>query len=204
MRRERQRRQFGNTYIRSGCPRFEDLRREFSAIPGTSITIGQPIGHRIDRVSTATLCSLSSSGNVGLRDPSSRYRVRSTRARRAVIARHSGRATHLRVRTGATDPVTGRLVVPTQPPKQSSACATCRLSCAPPAPICNTSSGAAFFSSTWRSSRRKFAMTVRARRELRADHSLRSTEIGSTRSTRRAGRQAASTTAPRRALTAAR
>ena len=29
---------------------FEDLRREFSAIPGTNVTIGQPIGHRIDHM----------------------------------------------------------------------------------------------------------------------------------------------------------
>ncbi|MBA3496498.1 MAG: hypothetical protein H0T86_05280 [Gemmatimonadales bacterium] len=27
---------------------FDELRREFSAIPGSSVTIGQPIGHRID------------------------------------------------------------------------------------------------------------------------------------------------------------
>ena len=38
---------------------FEQLRREFSAIPGTSITIGQPIGHRIDHMLSGTRANIA-------------------------------------------------------------------------------------------------------------------------------------------------
>ena len=38
---------------------FEELRREFSAIPGTSVTIGQPIGHRIDHMLSGTRASIA-------------------------------------------------------------------------------------------------------------------------------------------------
>jgi CzcA family heavy metal efflux pump len=38
---------------------FEALRREFSAIPGTSITIGQPIGHRIDHMLSGTRANIA-------------------------------------------------------------------------------------------------------------------------------------------------
>jgi CzcA family heavy metal efflux pump len=38
---------------------FEHLRREFSAIPGTNITIGQPIGHRIDHMLSGTRANIA-------------------------------------------------------------------------------------------------------------------------------------------------
>ncbi|MEW5918457.1 MAG: efflux RND transporter permease subunit, partial [Gemmatimonadota bacterium] len=38
---------------------LEDLRREFSAIPGTNITIGQPIGHRIDHMLSGTRANIA-------------------------------------------------------------------------------------------------------------------------------------------------
>ena len=38
---------------------FETLRREFSAIPGTSVTIGQPIGHRIDHMLSGTRANIA-------------------------------------------------------------------------------------------------------------------------------------------------
>ncbi|MEJ7809582.1 MAG: efflux RND transporter permease subunit [Gemmatimonadaceae bacterium] len=38
---------------------FEDLRREFSAIPGTNVTIGQPIGHRIDHMLSGTRANIA-------------------------------------------------------------------------------------------------------------------------------------------------
>jgi Cu/Ag efflux pump CusA len=38
---------------------FETLRAEFSAIPGTSVTIGQPIGHRIDHMLSGTRASIA-------------------------------------------------------------------------------------------------------------------------------------------------
>jgi CzcA family heavy metal efflux pump len=38
---------------------LEGLRREFSLIPGTSITIGQPIGHRIDHLLSGTRASIA-------------------------------------------------------------------------------------------------------------------------------------------------
>ncbi len=38
---------------------FEELRREFSSIPGTSITIGQPIGHRIDHMLSGTRANIA-------------------------------------------------------------------------------------------------------------------------------------------------
>ena len=38
---------------------FEALRSEFSAIPGTSVTIGQPIGHRIDHMLSGTRASIA-------------------------------------------------------------------------------------------------------------------------------------------------
>ncbi|MBA2457863.1 MAG: efflux RND transporter permease subunit, partial [Gemmatimonadales bacterium] len=38
---------------------FEDLRQEFSAIPGTSVTIGQPIGHRIDHMLSGTRANIA-------------------------------------------------------------------------------------------------------------------------------------------------
>jgi CzcA family heavy metal efflux pump len=38
---------------------FEVLRREFSAIPGTNVTIGQPIGHRIDHMLSGTRASIA-------------------------------------------------------------------------------------------------------------------------------------------------
>lgn len=40
-------------------PLFETLRREFSAIPGTSVTIGQPIGHRIDHMLSGTRANIA-------------------------------------------------------------------------------------------------------------------------------------------------
>jgi len=40
-------------------PLFEALRREFSAIPGTSVTIGQPIGHRIDHMLSGTRANIA-------------------------------------------------------------------------------------------------------------------------------------------------
>ena len=38
---------------------FERLRREFSAIPGTNVTIGQPIGHRIDHMLSGTRANIA-------------------------------------------------------------------------------------------------------------------------------------------------
>ncbi|MDQ3242181.1 MAG: efflux RND transporter permease subunit, partial [Gemmatimonadota bacterium] len=38
---------------------FEELRNEFSAIPGTSVTIGQPIGHRIDHMLSGTRANIA-------------------------------------------------------------------------------------------------------------------------------------------------
>jgi CzcA family heavy metal efflux pump len=38
---------------------FDRLRREFSAIPGTSVTIGQPIGHRIDHMLSGTRANIA-------------------------------------------------------------------------------------------------------------------------------------------------
>jgi Cu/Ag efflux pump CusA len=38
---------------------FEQLRREFSAIPGTNVTIGQPIGHRIDHMLSGTRANIA-------------------------------------------------------------------------------------------------------------------------------------------------
>ena len=38
---------------------YEDLRREFSGIPGTSVTIGQPIGHRIDHMLSGTRANIA-------------------------------------------------------------------------------------------------------------------------------------------------
>ena len=38
---------------------FEQLRAEFSAIPGTNVTIGQPIGHRIDHMLSGTRANIA-------------------------------------------------------------------------------------------------------------------------------------------------
>jgi CzcA family heavy metal efflux pump len=38
---------------------FEELRQEFSIIPGTSVTIGQPIGHRIDHMLSGTRANIA-------------------------------------------------------------------------------------------------------------------------------------------------
>ncbi len=38
---------------------FEGLREEFSAIPGTNVTIGQPIGHRIDHMLSGTRANIA-------------------------------------------------------------------------------------------------------------------------------------------------
>ncbi len=38
---------------------FEELRSEFSTIPGTSVTIGQPIGHRIDHMLSGTRANIA-------------------------------------------------------------------------------------------------------------------------------------------------
>ena len=38
---------------------FEELRGEFSAIPGTNVTIGQPIGHRIDHMLSGTRANIA-------------------------------------------------------------------------------------------------------------------------------------------------
>jgi copper/silver efflux system protein len=38
---------------------FEELRTEFSAIPGTNVTIGQPIGHRIDHMLSGTRANIA-------------------------------------------------------------------------------------------------------------------------------------------------
>jgi CzcA family heavy metal efflux pump len=38
---------------------FDRLRREFAAIPGTSVTIGQPIGHRIDHMLSGTRANIA-------------------------------------------------------------------------------------------------------------------------------------------------
>ncbi|MBA3444988.1 MAG: efflux RND transporter permease subunit [Gemmatimonadales bacterium] len=40
-------------------PLFEALRREFSVIPGTNVTIGQPIGHRIDHMLSGTRANIA-------------------------------------------------------------------------------------------------------------------------------------------------
>jgi CzcA family heavy metal efflux pump len=40
-------------------PLFDALRREFSAIPGTNVTIGQPIGHRIDHMLSGTRANIA-------------------------------------------------------------------------------------------------------------------------------------------------
>ena len=40
-------------------PLFEGLRREFSAIPGTNVTVGQPIGHRIDHMLSGTRANIA-------------------------------------------------------------------------------------------------------------------------------------------------
>lgn len=38
---------------------FERLRREFAAIPGTNVTVGQPIGHRIDHMLSGTRANIA-------------------------------------------------------------------------------------------------------------------------------------------------
>ncbi|MEJ7760653.1 MAG: efflux RND transporter permease subunit [Gemmatimonadaceae bacterium] len=38
---------------------FEELRNEFAAIPGTNVTIGQPIGHRIDHMLSGTRANIA-------------------------------------------------------------------------------------------------------------------------------------------------
>ena len=38
---------------------FDRLRREFAAIPGTNVTIGQPIGHRIDHMLSGTRANIA-------------------------------------------------------------------------------------------------------------------------------------------------
>jgi copper/silver efflux system protein len=38
---------------------FEELRREFSSLPGTNVTIGQPIGHRIDHMLSGTRANIA-------------------------------------------------------------------------------------------------------------------------------------------------
>jgi copper/silver efflux system protein len=38
---------------------LEELRREFSVIPGTNVTIGQPIGHRIDHMLSGTRANIA-------------------------------------------------------------------------------------------------------------------------------------------------
>ena len=38
---------------------FAELRREFAAIPGTNVTIGQPIGHRIDHMLSGTRANIA-------------------------------------------------------------------------------------------------------------------------------------------------
>jgi CzcA family heavy metal efflux pump len=38
---------------------MEELRREFSVVPGTSVTIGQPIGHRIDHMLSGTRANIA-------------------------------------------------------------------------------------------------------------------------------------------------
>lgn len=38
---------------------LEDLRKEFSVIPGTSVTVGQPIGHRIDHMLSGTRANIA-------------------------------------------------------------------------------------------------------------------------------------------------
>ena len=40
-------------------PLFTALRREFAAIPGTNVTIGQPIGHRIDHMLSGTRANIA-------------------------------------------------------------------------------------------------------------------------------------------------
>ncbi len=40
-------------------PLFEQLRQEFSIIPGTNVTIGQPIGHRIDHMLSGTRANIA-------------------------------------------------------------------------------------------------------------------------------------------------
>ena len=38
---------------------FDELRREFSVLPGTNVTIGQPIGHRIDHMLSGTRANIA-------------------------------------------------------------------------------------------------------------------------------------------------
>ena len=38
---------------------FEELRRDFSVLPGTNVTIGQPIGHRIDHMLSGTRANIA-------------------------------------------------------------------------------------------------------------------------------------------------
>ncbi|MGK2961528.1 MAG: efflux RND transporter permease subunit [Gemmatimonadaceae bacterium] len=38
---------------------FEELRQQFSVIPGTSVTVGQPIGHRIDHMLSGTRANIA-------------------------------------------------------------------------------------------------------------------------------------------------
>ena len=38
---------------------FEELRQEFSVLPGTNVTIGQPIGHRIDHMLSGTRANIA-------------------------------------------------------------------------------------------------------------------------------------------------
>ena len=48
--------------LRAGAEKevlFAELRREFSAIPGTNVTIGQPIGHRIDHMLSGTRANIA-------------------------------------------------------------------------------------------------------------------------------------------------
>jgi CzcA family heavy metal efflux pump len=40
-------------------PLFEELRREFAALPGTNVTVGQPIGHRIDHMLSGTRANIA-------------------------------------------------------------------------------------------------------------------------------------------------
>ncbi|MEO5580677.1 MAG: efflux RND transporter permease subunit, partial [Gemmatimonadaceae bacterium] len=38
---------------------FEELRREFAVLPGTNVTVGQPIGHRIDHMLSGTRANIA-------------------------------------------------------------------------------------------------------------------------------------------------
>ncbi len=38
---------------------FEDLRQQFSVLPGTNVTVGQPIGHRIDHMLSGTRANIA-------------------------------------------------------------------------------------------------------------------------------------------------